>query len=97
VDNESLYFTVPFIIRAELGIAAYTRFFAESNELPSSLTQQDIISHKLFKYNPVPLALKCTPVHLNGVARSVQVIEPKPYVSVSPLRCHNTSPGYDFS
>eukprot|EP00026_Physarum_polycephalum_P000658 Phypoly_transcript_00659.p1 GENE.Phypoly_transcript_00659~~Phypoly_transcript_00659.p1 ORF type:complete len:1330 (+),score=180.08 Phypoly_transcript_00659:190-4179(+) len=83
VDNESMYFTVPFLIRAELGISAYTRFFAESNDLPTSFTHQDITSHKLFKYTPIPLALKCTPVNLNGVARSVLVSEPKPYTSIS--------------
>jgi hypothetical protein len=82
-NNESLYFTVPFFIRAELGVSAYARQFAEANDLPASLTHSDIIAHKLFKYVPVPLSIKCTPVNLNGIARSVQTVEPRPYVSIA--------------
>lgn len=85
VGDETLYFTVPFVISAELGIAAYTRAFSESNDLPLSLSSQDITNHKLFKYSPPTLNMKCTSVNLMGVARSVQTIEPKPYVSISKM------------
>lgn len=81
--DEPLYFTVPFVIRAELGVAAYTRAFVETNDLPLSLSPQDIANHKLYKFAPPTLNMKCTSVNLMGVARTVQTMDPKPYVSVS--------------
>jgi len=70
-------------VRAELGLSAYTRAFAETNDLPQCFTAQDIAAHKLFKFSSVSVGMKYVPVNLMGVARPGQSIESKQYTSIS--------------
>eukprot|EP01112_Ceratiomyxa_fruticulosa_P021366 TRINITY_DN7483_c2_g1_i1.p1 TRINITY_DN7483_c2_g1~~TRINITY_DN7483_c2_g1_i1.p1 ORF type:complete len:281 (-),score=58.06 TRINITY_DN7483_c2_g1_i1:174-980(-) len=76
------YFTIPFCLRAELGINAYVKAFAETNDLPGTLTLAEVQQHKAFKFSAPVLSMKYVQMNVLGVARPGQTVEHKPYVSL---------------
>eukprot|EP01118_Nematostelium_gracile_P018609 TRINITY_DN8324_c0_g1_i1.p1 TRINITY_DN8324_c0_g1~~TRINITY_DN8324_c0_g1_i1.p1 ORF type:complete len:419 (+),score=77.21 TRINITY_DN8324_c0_g1_i1:47-1303(+) len=78
--EDSVYFSIPFCQRAEIGVRSYAR--SVQKQVMEPTTFSSIQNHKLFKWQPNMLSIRCTQVNVLGTPRPGLSLEPKSYVSL---------------
>jgi len=83
-------YTIPFVTKVELGINASIRAFQEANDLPLTISPNDVIANKLFKYFPVNMTLKYVQTNPIGVSRPMQSTDMRSYTTITMTNLGNT-------
>jgi hypothetical protein len=89
--DEVFHYTIPFVTKVEMGINASIRAFQEANDLPLTLSANDIMTNKLFKYFPINITTRYVPVSPIGNARPPLSTDLRTYTTFTLTNVGNTA------
>lgn len=75
--------TIPFFMRAQIGMKTIVESFKKQNNLPSQLTEAEVVSSRNFKFNAPVLSLKYIQMTPSNIARITGNQTDKMYHSVT--------------